>query len=162
MGGTYASDPCPPCTGTCEKRHFLSHLYIKPTFYIYKRTFYQDRLGTNIGKTQKRVVLCAGGTNSSSSSPDLDDTDNTYLRCGWNNFGSENRLWGSYFILILIVLPRQARDKHREMPPKRGSFLQDPSLGLQYAKAQGCAEERLPRWLAHHPVLDGCGATRTF
>jgi hypothetical protein len=25
--------------------------------YIYKRTFYQDRLGTNIGKTQKRAVF---------------------------------------------------------------------------------------------------------
>jgi hypothetical protein len=29
--------------------------------FIYKkRTFYQDRLGTNIGKTQKRVAFCAG------------------------------------------------------------------------------------------------------
>ena len=145
-----------PALYRCEKRHFLSRLYTKTN--ILPRQARDKHRET----TQKRVALCAGGTNSSSGSPDLDDTDNTYLRCGWNNFGSENRLWGSYFILILIVLPRQARDKHREMPPKRGSFLQDPSLGLQYAKAQGCAEERLPRWLAHHPVLDGCGATRTF
>eukprot|EP01046_Picozoa_sp_COSAG06_P042384 COSAG06_NODE_5392_length_3506_cov_1.770968_7_plen_76_part_00 len=37
-----------------EKRHFLRcHLYIKVMFY-------QDRLGTNIGKTQKRVALFAG------------------------------------------------------------------------------------------------------
>eukprot|EP01046_Picozoa_sp_COSAG06_P119267 COSAG06_NODE_66511_length_254_cov_0.664516_1_plen_84_part_11 len=28
--------------------------------YISNRTFYQDRLGTNIGKTQKRVAFCAG------------------------------------------------------------------------------------------------------
>jgi hypothetical protein len=28
--------------------------------YILKRTFYQDRLGTNIGKPQKRVAFCAG------------------------------------------------------------------------------------------------------
>jgi hypothetical protein len=34
-----------------RKRHFLSHLYIK------KMMFYQDRLGTNIGKTQKRMAF---------------------------------------------------------------------------------------------------------
>ena len=28
--------------------------------YIYKRSFYQDRLGTNIGKVEKRVALFAG------------------------------------------------------------------------------------------------------
>ena len=38
----------------CEKRHLLHHLCIK-------RSFYQDRLGTNIGKTlQKRVAFFAG------------------------------------------------------------------------------------------------------
>ena len=36
------------CNNTGEKTVFLSHL---------KCSFYQDRLGTNIGKTQKRTVL---------------------------------------------------------------------------------------------------------
>ena len=31
-----------------------------PFLYIYKRTFYQDRLGTNIGKVEKRVAFFAG------------------------------------------------------------------------------------------------------
>ena len=31
-----------------------------PFIYIYKRTFYQDRLGTNTGKSQIRVAFCAG------------------------------------------------------------------------------------------------------
>ena len=37
----------------CEKRHFLRHLCIK-------RSFYQDRLGTNIGKAQKKSGVFAG------------------------------------------------------------------------------------------------------
>jgi hypothetical protein len=37
------------------KNAFLgSHLYIK-------RSFYQDRLGTNIGKVEKKVAFFAGG-----------------------------------------------------------------------------------------------------
>ena len=36
--------------GQARKRHFLSHLYIKCIIY-------QDRLGTNIGKTQKSAVF---------------------------------------------------------------------------------------------------------
>jgi len=31
------------------------------TIYIYKRTFCQDRLGTNIGKVEKREAFFAGG-----------------------------------------------------------------------------------------------------
>jgi hypothetical protein len=44
---------------TCKKTGFLRHLYIKVIFY-------QDRLGTNIGKTQKKpdlskdIVGCLG------------------------------------------------------------------------------------------------------
>jgi hypothetical protein len=38
----------------CEKRHFLRRLDIK-------RSFYQDRLGTNIGKAEKRVAVFLGG-----------------------------------------------------------------------------------------------------
>jgi hypothetical protein len=38
---------------TVRKRHFLRHLYIN-------RTFYQDRLGTNIGKVEKRVAFFLG------------------------------------------------------------------------------------------------------
>jgi hypothetical protein len=37
----------------CEKHHFCDAIYIQ------NDSFYQDRLGTNIGKTQKRVVLFA-------------------------------------------------------------------------------------------------------
>jgi hypothetical protein len=36
-----------------KKLYFLSHLYIK------KGTFYQDRLGTNIGKVEQRVAFFA-------------------------------------------------------------------------------------------------------
>jgi hypothetical protein len=39
------------CTG--EKTGFFRHLYIKVR-YIYMRSFYQDRLGTNIGKALKK------------------------------------------------------------------------------------------------------------
>jgi hypothetical protein len=37
----------------CEKRHFLRHLHLK-------RSFYQDRLGTNIEKIEKRAAFFAG------------------------------------------------------------------------------------------------------
>jgi hypothetical protein len=39
----------------CAKRHFLRcHLYVK-------RSFYQDRLGTNMGKTQKKSGVFRSG-----------------------------------------------------------------------------------------------------
>jgi hypothetical protein len=37
---------------TGKEKHCLRHLYIK-----LNASFYQDRLGTNIGKTQKRVAF---------------------------------------------------------------------------------------------------------
>ena len=50
-----------------QKRHFLRHLYIK-------RTFYQDRLETNIGKTQQKsgVPPTTGVDDQPASSPDPD------------------------------------------------------------------------------------------
>jgi hypothetical protein len=39
----------------CEKRHFCA-------IYIPKRTFCQDRLGTNIGKTPKKMPFSAPGS----------------------------------------------------------------------------------------------------
>ena len=41
------------CGKRLRKTAFLSHLY------IYKRSFCQDRLGTNIGKTQKKMPFFA-------------------------------------------------------------------------------------------------------
>ena len=34
----------------------LKTVFLEP-FYVYKRSFYQDRLGTNIGKPQKQTVF---------------------------------------------------------------------------------------------------------
>jgi hypothetical protein len=76
---------------TVRKRCFLS------SFYVEKSSLYQDRLGTHIGKsTQKRGrPLCS------------------LARTQTNRQGAKTPFF-SHFILKMIILPRQARDKHRK------------------------------------------------
>jgi hypothetical protein len=47
----------------CENRHFLSHLNIQ------KRTFYQDRLGTNLGKLREEWRFSQGAARSDGGVP---------------------------------------------------------------------------------------------
>jgi hypothetical protein len=101
----------------------------------------QDRLGTNIGKSilKKREgrsnawcckpgseraggKLCAARCSSEWRESDNDDSnhpawDLVTVWCG-------KRLLLSLFILKMITLPRQARDKHREKLRKMRSLLQ--------------------------------------
>ena len=63
--------------------------------YISKRSFYQDRLGTNIGKLKKRTVFPQG---ERVLSP----------------LGAKNAFFGAVLNVKNDLLPRQARDKHRK------------------------------------------------
>jgi hypothetical protein len=80
--------------------------------YIYKRSIYQDRLGTTKGKHSKkrRRVFSL--------------TDAHTLQVGGG--GARNALRKtallSYLYIKTIILPRQARDKHRENSTKDAVF----------------------------------------
>ena len=83
----------------CEKRLCRAIVILE------NRSVYQDRLVTNIGKVERkerfvcrsaRAELGGGGLSMSAFCP--------------------------LFILKLIILPRQARDKHGESTQKRGPF----------------------------------------
>jgi hypothetical protein len=82
------------CKARCKKRHFLLHLYIK-------RTFYQDRLGTNIGKPLKKEWRFSQIGSLATVRKDI--LFRAFLKK--KNQKPEH-------------LPRQARDDHRETPNK--------------------------------------------
>ena len=75
-----------------------AHTYLEPLHFTPKtmiETIYQDRLGTNIGKKAS-----SAGPTLTCYSPTQLVRKRVFLRC--------------HFILKVIILPRQARDKHRE------------------------------------------------
>ena len=74
--------------------------------YTLKSSFYQDRLGTNIGKTQKKPVFSKARTPAIPRTP-----------------GAKNASLSRQFILNMIILVRQARDEHRECTQKRDAFF---------------------------------------
>ena len=94
----------------------LSHFYRKNLTFIGKTpSFYQDKLGTNIGRksalTRERDSL-------------------SYRRClgGWppccaRSRGEMKNGLFEPFILKMLILPRQARDKHRENTQKQTVVL---------------------------------------
>ena len=101
--------------GACEKRLFGTTLY-------QKRSFYQDRLRTNIGKAlKKRGVTFAGaslgafleayGCEATPSPARLDPA--AALKISRYQLGKKTPFL-RHFIGKMITLPRQARDKHRE------------------------------------------------
>eukprot|EP01046_Picozoa_sp_COSAG06_P053182 COSAG06_NODE_9132_length_1978_cov_2.985631_3_plen_96_part_01 len=71
-----------------------------------------ETLGTNIGKTQKKSGVCLGvrfqpGADQRAGPEVVGHCPNARLRC-------ETRLFLSHLLLKTIILPRQARDKHRK------------------------------------------------
>ena len=81
------------------------------------RTFYQDRLGTNIGKTPKKDRFSSG----------RDEERGVYTRKtqdAWEAIMTpgKNTVLLSHFYIKTIILPRQARDKHRENSKKDAVF----------------------------------------
>jgi hypothetical protein len=81
------------------------------------RTFYQDRLGTNIGKTPKKDRFSSG----------RDEERGVYTRKtqdAWEAIMTpgKNTVLLSHFYIKTIILPRQARDKHIEKLKNRLPF----------------------------------------
>jgi hypothetical protein len=159
---------------TGQKTVFLSHLYIE------KRSFYQDRLGTNIGKAQKGPSFCRAMVDAFADSVRAAQRsaprfrlaagealliDNLRVSHGREGFEDLNRLlWRvricetrlsfPHFLMLRkvrkIILPRQARDKHREITQKTVGTVRFSSSGVvldgwrprwvatRLAKGQGC------------------------
>ena len=63
------------------------------------------------------------------------------------------RLFLRHLYIKCIILPRQARDKHRENSKKRGRFLADGAAARARTKAcSDCADPpRVHRTTTHHP-----------
>jgi hypothetical protein len=83
--------------GMC-RRSFLA-------IYIQKRSFHQDRLGTNTGKRHNKDRFLSGGD-----------------KISLTNYSKAEQARKRHFLRHLyikcIILPRQARDKHRENSKK--------------------------------------------
>jgi hypothetical protein len=76
-------------------------------YIIYERSFYQDRLGTNMGETSKKTTVFSQATPSDS------------FVLGPSGYGAKNATFGAIHSYIkCTILPRQARDKHRENTQK--------------------------------------------
>jgi hypothetical protein len=101
-----------------EHAAFVSTFSIKLNW-----SFYQDMLGTDVtGKNLKEsaVCLCRGGAHGRLSA----------CRC-------EKRHFLRHLYTKTIILPRQARDEHRESTPKKsGVFLQ------RSKRSSGCTQKR--------------------
>jgi hypothetical protein len=98
--------------------------------YRYKRTFYQDRLGTNTGKTPKMsgvflrrlesslILSIRTPTSLPSKGQSLPGRVRTLRRCD-----REKTAFLSHLYIKMNILPRQARDRHRESTQKRDAVF---------------------------------------
>ena len=89
------------------KRSFSSALYTKSSFH-------QDRLGTNTGNTQTKSRAVLQGTSAST-------------RRGLCTAVVGKRHFLRHLYITTNILPRQARDKHRENSKKSGVFPIGPN-----------------------------------
>jgi hypothetical protein len=113
------------------------------------RSFYQDRLGTNIGETQNRDAFCAGRCD-----PPLDywfASDEPGLA------QVRKRHFLSHLYIKCIILPRQARDKHREnskkVPFSRSAALAPINLhhAHRHARRRTLGQRFDSRWRVIRP-----------
>ena len=79
-----------------------------------KLSFHQDRLGTNIGNTQTKRPAVLQGMSAST-------------RRGWCTAVVGKRHFLRHLYITTNILPRQARDKHRENSKKSGVFPIGPN-----------------------------------
>ena len=100
----------------CPKRLFCA-------IYIYKRSFYQDRLGTNIGKVEKKERLRF--SQERFSTPPSGMARSAALSSARSRMRSQarKRHFLSHLYIKINILPRQARDEHRENSKKGPFFL---------------------------------------
>jgi hypothetical protein len=126
-----------------------------------KRPFCQDRLGTNIVKVETvEPAFCAGGractrhpaakrTGVLPVSPEA-LCEHRARWPGWRSGGDagERTVFLSHVYIKLMILPRQARDKHRESCTQKEVFLSQRCLDSltweailwQYVKHNVCDE----------------------
>jgi hypothetical protein len=94
-------------------------------FCIQKRSFYQDRLGTNVGKVLKtRGDLISPGTSRGPLSPE--SASMTMQSCATASKPGKKTAFLSHLYIQMLILPRQARDKHREYSKKDSRFAAVP------------------------------------
>jgi hypothetical protein len=138
--------------GMC-RRSFLA-------IYIQKRSFHQDRLGTNIGQRHNKDRFLSGGDKISLTNySKAEQASATFVRVGkpfpenaWENLLYINRApwWGEneslsrcrFKLQMIIILPRQARHKKWGKHSKKTHFCRwgDDSTWIQvdiHASADG-------------------------
>jgi hypothetical protein len=96
-------------SGVCGK-HAVFEPSVRST-YVKHRSIYQDRLGTSI---RKRASLSKRTFSAALRRSGLASNGTTALGC---TAGGKAGFW-SHLYLKMMVLPRQARDKHRENSKK--------------------------------------------
>ena len=117
------------------------------------RSFYQDRFETNIGKALKkdyrflRISASMAAMTQARLMPRPSNSTTTRKRSCLSMARPRNRVFlRCHFILKMIILSRQARDKHRESTQKKSGGVLQVRPGSASCLHEQSPSESAVRW----------------